>query len=991
MKSTRRIMAFVTMLLMLLSLTLPAYGWEQRTEAREADPIAQSSASGEQITVQARAAALQQPSKEEIIAKWNLVTSSTTIFAAEPSITAPHVAGSLTEEFLESGLTYLNYVRFVAGLPEVTLDDTLNEDAQHGAVVLAAIDQLTHYPAQPEDMDDAFYERGYAATSSSNISARWGYSDLTNMLKSAVQGCMNDNNSLGNLTTVGHRRWLLNPTLGKVGFGYAESAEGWSYIVNKIFDRSGAGCSYDFISWPVAGNHPTNLFDSQNPWSVTLNPSVYQNASASNLAITITRVADGKQWSLDGTTGEPNYDVYGYIAPYLTADSQGYGVRSCIIFHPGSEAVESYEGVFQVKITGLSYANGTAAELNYEVDFFDINSLGCDHNYISSVTAPTCTEQGYTTYTCSKCGDSYVSDYTDPVGHSYEDGKCVWCGVEAPNGQPCGDNAYWSYENGILTISGTGPTYDYAYDGAPWFEYRDRITAIVVNDGITRLGEYIFTDLDNLVSADLSDTITEIGSFAFWGDEKLSQAELPENLESLGQEAFACCALTSVELPGSLTFLDACVFQYCTSLTDVVIHSGDVGSMTFGNSPFRGCTALENIYVDDDHFALFDDDGILYGYFNEGYELLQYPLGRKNTVLEIADGTLIINMLALEAASNLEEVIIPASLREIYTFAFSGSTNLKTIRFLGDAPAIQDYAFNGITADCCYPADNETWTADVMQNYGGTITWVPVEMEIPEGWVQENGIWYYYADGEAQTGWQYIGNQYYYFDADGSMATGWVLDNNVWFYMDESGAMATGWRWIGGAYYYFNSNGAMATGWVKSNNTWYYMRSNGTMATGWVQVGNTWYYMNSSGAMQTGWLQLGGKRYYLNESGAMVTGWLKSGNTYYYFDANGAMATGWRRVNGVYYFLNEDGKMQTGWLLTGGKYYYLKPNGAMATGWVLVGSDWYFMNSSGAMHTGWLQQGSTWYYLKPNGAMATGKYWMNNRYYYFDANGVWIG
>ena len=41
------------------------------------------------------------------------------------------------------------------------------------------------------------------------------------------------------------------------------------------------------------------------------------------------------------------------------------------------------------------------------------------HNYESVVTAPTCTEQGYTTYTC-ECGDSYVDNYVDALGHTEE-------------------------------------------------------------------------------------------------------------------------------------------------------------------------------------------------------------------------------------------------------------------------------------------------------------------------------------------------------------------------------------------------------------------------------------------------------------------------------------------------------------------------------------------------------------------------------------------
>lgn len=44
-----------------------------------------------------------------------------------------------------------------------------------------------------------------------------------------------------------------------------------------------------------------------------------------------------------------------------------------------------------------------------------VNALG--HDYQEEVTAPTCTEMGYTTYTCSRCGDTYKGDYTDAAGH----------------------------------------------------------------------------------------------------------------------------------------------------------------------------------------------------------------------------------------------------------------------------------------------------------------------------------------------------------------------------------------------------------------------------------------------------------------------------------------------------------------------------------------------------------------------------------------------
>ena len=50
------------------------------------------------------------------------------------------------------------------------------------------------------------------------------------------------------------------------------------------------------------------------------------------------------------------------------------------------------------------------------------------HSYVSVVTEPTCTEQGYTTHTCSKCGYNYVGDYVDALGHRFKN----WVVVNEP-------------------------------------------------------------------------------------------------------------------------------------------------------------------------------------------------------------------------------------------------------------------------------------------------------------------------------------------------------------------------------------------------------------------------------------------------------------------------------------------------------------------------------------------------------------------------------
>ena len=62
-------------------------------------------------------------------------------------------------------------------------------------------------------------------------------------------------------------------------------------------------------------------------------------------------------------------------------------------------------------------------------------SLTGKHEYTSVVTPPTCLEKGYTTYTCAKCGDTYVDDYVDPahtlVTHAKKDPTCKEIGYEA--------------------------------------------------------------------------------------------------------------------------------------------------------------------------------------------------------------------------------------------------------------------------------------------------------------------------------------------------------------------------------------------------------------------------------------------------------------------------------------------------------------------------------------------------------------------------------
>lgn len=79
----------------------------------------------------------------------------------------------------------------------------------------------------------------------------------------------------------------------------------------------------------------------------------------------------------------------------------------------------------------------------------------CDHNYLETVVAPTCTEQGYTAYTCTLCGNSYKNSYIPATGHSYglwytlEEAGCDTDGQERRDCETCG-----SCETAVITALG---------------------------------------------------------------------------------------------------------------------------------------------------------------------------------------------------------------------------------------------------------------------------------------------------------------------------------------------------------------------------------------------------------------------------------------------------------------------------------------------------------------------------------------------------------
>ena len=307
-----------------------------------------------------------------------------TEYSISPVLVYPYEAGALKREEYEDALNALKMVRYLAGVPyeDVRFTEELNEISQHGAVLLAASDQFTHYPEKPGDMPDNFFEIALRGTEEANL-----YAGGTNIAH-AVLGFASDE-GMNNLTLVGHRRWMLKPGAENYGIGYAKNTEsGVSYqgdrISMHIFDGDGAFvCESDsYVAWPAPGDFPIQYFNSSpnldypavSPWSVNLGEP-YMAPDRSQVKVTMVRTRDQAVWTFDESLLDKNVesDPDGMV---FSVDNDGYGMTKAIVFRPDMESLKIIlpEDEFVVRIEGIKDKSGKETRITYGVTFFDLES-----------------------------------------------------------------------------------------------------------------------------------------------------------------------------------------------------------------------------------------------------------------------------------------------------------------------------------------------------------------------------------------------------------------------------------------------------------------------------------------------------------------------------------------------------------------------------------------------------------------------------------------
>ena len=306
--------------------------------------------------------------------------------------------------------------------------------------------------------------------------------------------------------------------------------------------------------------------------------------------------------------------------------------------------------------------------------------------------APTCTEDGNKEYwTCEHCGKYFLSDDANPeTAKAVEQSEFIIPALNHKNAiiqnasEPTetapgysGDRycpdcdtvfekgyTYWNegnltwklYADGTLNISGTGAMKDYTN-----YNSSDSQSPVFGNDTIK-----------NVV---IEDGVTSIGNYAFWSCSSLTSITIPKSVTSIGANAFErCSSLTSITIPDSVISIGASVFEECRNLSSITLSNNITSIGTFA---FYNCSGLTSITIPETVTSIGD-------FAFEGCSSL--------TSITIPDGVTSIGASAFYNCSNLTSITIPDSVIGIGNYAFSSCTKLKTIS-LGCGSALKKSDF----------------------------------------------------------------------------------------------------------------------------------------------------------------------------------------------------------------------------------------------------------------------------------------------------------
>ena len=260
----------------------------------------------------------------------------------------------------------------------------------------------------------------------------------------------------------------------------------------------------------------------------------------------------------------------------------------------------------------------------------------------------------------------------------------------------CGENLTWTLDAaGTLTVSGTGAMKDFGYKGAPWYQSRDSIQAVVVESGVTTIGRYAFYDCSSLTGITLPEGITTIGDRAFDGCSSLISITIPEGVTSIGDSAFDyCSSLSSITIPKSVATIGEYAFSDCSSLTSITIPESVT---TIGGSAFSGCSSLKDVSITD--LAAWCSIAFGNKEANPLYKAKNlYLNGQKLVSVTVPEGVTEVKAYTFYGFKDLIQVTLPEGVTAIGYSAFSDCSSLTGITIPESVTSIGEYAFYGCSS-----------------------------------------------------------------------------------------------------------------------------------------------------------------------------------------------------------------------------------------------------------------------------------------------------
>ena len=229
-----------------------------------------------------------------------------------------------------------------------------------------------------------------------------------------------------------------------------------------------------------------------------------------------------------------------------------------------------------------------------------------------------------------------------------------------------------------LTIRGEGAMYDYSSSTVPWNAQKSKITSVVIENGVTSIGNYAFEDCSALKMLDIPQSVTEIGSKAFRACSALTSLALPETVNRIGNTAFQGCSnLETINIPSGVKLIEKDTFHGCEKLNDVTIPTGVT---LIGNSAFKACKAFKNIKI---------PEGVTKIGTNAFEDCTQLEtVGIPSTATNIRN-------FAFRNCPQLKSFVFPSGTKQIYPAVLSGCKNLESVTIPERVTKIFGSAFYG--------------------------------------------------------------------------------------------------------------------------------------------------------------------------------------------------------------------------------------------------------------------------------------------------------